>query len=165
MTTEHQRPEGALIQSAMKRGRLSARKAAARVGLSEARWRQIMNGYQSVGGQKVPVFGPPETIARMAAAVGVTSDQLRAVAREDAAAEMDADPQIQVRREAMGMSRRDLAEVLGVGPGILAEWEAGKEIPRQVLIRLQTVLAGTPEDLILAELSRRAAQREERGVG
>ena len=85
----YQRPWGALIA----RGRrpLSQNKAAKAIGISPARWRQIENGYQTVGhGQQIAVEGPAETVARMARSVGVTSEQLRQAGREDAATALDA---------------------------------------------------------------------------
>jgi hypothetical protein len=85
-TKEYQRPEGALIERAMKMKGISARQAARDAHLSDARWRQIVNGYQSAGqGQAVVVVGPDETIARMAHAVDVTPEQLRAAGRARAA--------------------------------------------------------------------------------
>lgn len=84
--SQYQRPEGALIERAAKMKGISARQAAKDASLSDARWRQIVNGYASVGpGQAAPVEGPPETVARMAHVVGVTADQLRAAGRGDAA--------------------------------------------------------------------------------
>lgn len=86
MENEHQRPEGALIERAAKAMGISGRKAASLVGISDARWRQIVNGYQSVGaGQVATVVGPDETVARMAQVVGVTSEQLREAGRPEAA--------------------------------------------------------------------------------
>lgn len=84
--TELQRPEGALIENALRMKNMSGRRAAEQAGISDARWRQIVNGYMSAGGgQSVPVVGPPETVARMARVVGVTADQLREAGRADAA--------------------------------------------------------------------------------
>lgn len=80
-----QRPEGALIERARKLSGLSGRQAAKESSLSDSRWRQIINGNTTVGGQVVPVVGPDDTIARMARAVGVTPDQLRAAGRPEAA--------------------------------------------------------------------------------
>jgi hypothetical protein len=83
---EHQRPEGRLIEVAQKRARISARKAADAAGMSDARWRQIVNGYQSAGaGQVVTVHGPDDTIARMAEVVGVSPAEMREAGRERAA--------------------------------------------------------------------------------
>ncbi|MEU3020852.1 helix-turn-helix transcriptional regulator [Nocardiopsis sp. NPDC007018] len=82
-------PEGELIQTALKRAKVSARQAADRAGISEARWRQIANGYQVVSkGVYIPVSGPAETVAAMADAAGVTADQLVGAGRDDAAAEL-----------------------------------------------------------------------------
>lgn len=83
---EHQRPEGELLASALKIKGISARTAATQAGMSDARWRQIVNGYASAGaGQTIEVVGPDETIARMARVVGVTPEQLRAAGRGTAA--------------------------------------------------------------------------------
>lgn len=86
-----QRPEGALIEAAREslQPRLSGRAAAAAAGISDGRWRQIVNGYLSAGRQQyIPVVAPPETLARMARVVGVTPEQLADVGREDAAGEL-----------------------------------------------------------------------------
>lgn len=70
----------------MKNKGLSARAAASQAGMSDARWRQIVNGYASAGaGQTIEVVGPDETIARMARVVGVTPEQLREAGRPAAA--------------------------------------------------------------------------------
>lgn len=85
--TEHPyaSPEGLLIKRAQTAARLSQRAAAKRAGLSEARWRQLVAGFQLVSRTKVPVRSPDETLARMARAVGVTAEQLAAAGREGAA--------------------------------------------------------------------------------
>jgi hypothetical protein len=81
-----QRPEGKLIETAMLRKGMSTRSAAPLAGISEARWRQIVSGYQSAGrGVSVPVIATPRTLAKMARAVGVTEEQLITAGREDAA--------------------------------------------------------------------------------
>jgi hypothetical protein len=77
--------EGAAIQRAMIRERLSARQAAPLAGMSEGRWRQIVSGYQSVGGQHLPVKAPAATLARMAQAVKLTPEDLIDAGRRDAA--------------------------------------------------------------------------------
>lgn len=79
-------PWGALITSALRRGGMSARQAARQAGISEGRWRQISGGYQVVRpGVYASVRGPAGTLARMAAAAGVSADELRAAGRSDAA--------------------------------------------------------------------------------
>lgn len=87
----HQRPEGRLIEQALKRApKKSMRKLADEVGLSEGRVRQIVNGYQSHGeGQVIGIVGPADTVARMALAAGVTVEEMRAAGRPDAAEEMN----------------------------------------------------------------------------
>lgn len=88
-----QTPEGALIQEAAERTRQSARRLAANAGISDARWRHIVNGYQPVGrGAYLAIVAPPERLARMARAVGVTADELRRVGRADAAEELESMP-------------------------------------------------------------------------
>ncbi|WP_195166918.1 helix-turn-helix transcriptional regulator [Mycobacteroides abscessus] len=85
-------PEAALIRrlrTAMT-PKLSIRAAAADVGISEARWRQVESGYQTVrAGVQEPVIAPAETLARMANGVDATPDQLRDVGRADAAEVLD----------------------------------------------------------------------------
>lgn len=86
MNSELQKPWGLVIDEARKRAGLSVRKAASAAGISEGRWRQIVNGYQAAGqGQTVIVEGPDDTVARMAEAVGVSPDQLRSAGRDRAA--------------------------------------------------------------------------------
>ncbi|MGY0064232.1 helix-turn-helix domain-containing protein [Streptomyces sp. LZ34] len=78
-------PEAVLIKKALKRNRISGREAARRAGISDARWRQIVSGYQTVSGSHIPVRAPDETLARMAHVAGVTADELRRADRETAA--------------------------------------------------------------------------------
>lgn len=86
MKNEMQRPEGALIETAAAAKGMSGRKAAHAAGLSDARWRQIVNGFVTVGvGQKVEVVAPDATLARMAQVLDVMPDQLREAGRPDAA--------------------------------------------------------------------------------
>ncbi|MER6562824.1 helix-turn-helix transcriptional regulator [Streptomyces sp. NPDC001027] len=82
-------PEAVLIREALKQARMSGRAAARRSGVSDARWRQITTGYQTVSGHHVPVSAPPETLARMAQATQVTADELRKAGRSDAADELE----------------------------------------------------------------------------
>ena len=77
--------EAALIEAARKRARLSVREAARQAGLSDARWRQITSGYQSVSGSHIPVKAPADTLARMAQVLHITAEELVEVGREDAA--------------------------------------------------------------------------------
>lgn len=98
---EHRRPtptkEGQLIGRAAERTGLSVRRLAAKAGISDARWRHIVNGYQPVGrGQTIPIVAPAETLARMARVVGVTPDELRKAGRADAAAELERQTQAPV---------------------------------------------------------------------
>lgn len=87
-------PWGALLTKALSRAKLSAREAARRADISEGRWRQIAGGYQVVSaGVYAPVRGPADTLARMAAVVGVTPAQLRRAGRPDAASALAAEAQ------------------------------------------------------------------------
>lgn len=86
MAKPKQRPEGRVIQDALRIKGLSARQAAKEAHISEARWRQIVNGYAPAGaGQTVEVVGPDPTLARMARVAGVTPQQLQDAGRPDAA--------------------------------------------------------------------------------
>jgi transcriptional regulator with XRE-family HTH domain len=88
MTTKlpGQRPEGKIIQEALKADGRSVRKVAAQAGISEARWRQVVKGSIQVSpGVFNEVVAPPATLARMAHAVGVTPEQLAETGRTDAA--------------------------------------------------------------------------------
>lgn len=79
-------PWGTLFAAALRSTGISAREAARRAGISEGRWRQISSGYQVVSpGVYARVRGPAATLAKMAAAVGVTAAELRASGRHDAA--------------------------------------------------------------------------------
>lgn len=77
--------EGLLLAESLRRSGLSQRKAAALAGITEGRWRQIVTGFQGVGGVRAPVTGPADTLARMALAVGVDADDLANAGRPDAA--------------------------------------------------------------------------------
>lgn len=80
-----------LIEARRGDQRLSVRKAAMTAGISEGRWRQVAKGYQAAaGGARLPVNVRPDTLARMAAAVGLTSADLRSLGEREAADELDA---------------------------------------------------------------------------
>lgn len=64
---------------------LSKRAAAARAGFSEAHWRNVVKGTARRRGQDHPVSITPETIARMANAVGVSAEELRNAGEKSAA--------------------------------------------------------------------------------
>ncbi|MER6976001.1 hypothetical protein [Streptomyces carpinensis] len=78
-------PEAALIKAALKRKRIRVDDATRQAGISKSRWGQIIAGYQSVGGQRIEVRAPDETLARMCLAVGVTSAELAETGRVEAA--------------------------------------------------------------------------------
>ncbi|WP_406501514.1 helix-turn-helix domain-containing protein [Streptomyces sp. NBC_01590] len=78
--------EAPLIEAARKQQRLTVRETAKKARISEALWRQITSGYESVGNEKYrEVRAKAETLARIAQVVGVTPEQLTKVGREDAA--------------------------------------------------------------------------------
>jgi len=84
-----QPPEGKLIAEALTRSGLSIRKASKLAGISYGRWRQIASGVQNVSpGSYGRVTAPAGTLARMAAVVKVTPEQLESSGRPDAAREL-----------------------------------------------------------------------------
>jgi hypothetical protein len=106
-------PWGAAIAAACRQAGLSARAAARRAGISEGRWRQITGGYQVVRpGVYVPVRGPAQTVARMAAVAGLTPAQLTAAGRDDAARVLAA----QGAREAARGQARGAGDWIGGDP-------------------------------------------------
>lgn len=85
-TDEYLRPEGRLFQDELKRQGKSMRELADAIEMSEARVRNIINGYQAVGQkQRIKVIGPEDTLAKMAAALDITPEQLEEADRHDAA--------------------------------------------------------------------------------
>lgn len=81
-----QRPEGKIIQEALKADGRSIRQVAPLAGISDARWRQLVKGSMQVSpGVHRPEIAPALTLARMADVVGVSADQLREAGRDDAA--------------------------------------------------------------------------------
>jgi hypothetical protein len=77
-------PEAVLIRRAREAVGLSPETAAKRCDtrMSGRRWRQIEAGEESKGGKPAPVGN--SRLAHMAYAVGIASDELRAVGREEA---------------------------------------------------------------------------------
>lgn len=71
-------PEAVLIALARKGSGFTIADAAHAAGISVARWSQVENGYETRAGVTRPVRAKPETIARMANAVHVSSDRLAA---------------------------------------------------------------------------------------
>lgn len=86
-------PAGELIETARRRIGLSQNAAAARVGISGTRWRQIVKGEGTTEGGRVAVRGGEATIARMALLVGVTAQEMEGAGRLDVARKIvDTDP-------------------------------------------------------------------------
>jgi hypothetical protein len=120
-------PWGAAIAAGCRQAGLSARAAARRAGISEGRWRQITGGYQVVRpGVYVPVRGPAQTVARMAAVAGLTPAQLTAAGRDDAA-------RVRAAQDARGAARGQAGaggDWIGGGPAegdrTNRNWPSGK---------------------------------------
>lgn len=89
MTKPAPKPEGELLQRLIKASRRSQRGVAKSIGLSDTRLRQILQGVQPAGGgQFIEVTAPADTLARIAAEVGATPEELDEVGRADVAQEM-----------------------------------------------------------------------------
>ena len=123
-------PEGQLIADAADHMKLSIREAARRAGISYGRWRQIVTGYQNVShGSYAPVHAPAKTLARMAAVVGVTADEMETQGqRADAAEFMRQDVRPEPARPVLAPSPRREPE-----PRLAAN--AGLESWRQQVLR------------------------------
>jgi hypothetical protein len=87
MDIPHQQPEGELIDRLRKSRlpKMSATKAANLAGMSEGWWRQLIKGHQARNGLYIPAVAADDTLARMAAVVGATPEQLEDVGRDGAA--------------------------------------------------------------------------------
>ena len=87
-TETRQPPEGSLIRRRREAAvpPLSRRQAAAHAGISPSQWSDVERGSKRAGpGIVIPVQATPETLAKMAAAVGATAEELSAAGRPDAA--------------------------------------------------------------------------------
>ncbi|WP_280245135.1 MULTISPECIES: helix-turn-helix domain-containing protein [Nocardia] len=67
---------GQRLQQAREAAPMRKREAAKRAGISEARWRQLERGFESVRGIEVDVRTTPETVARVASAVGLDINEM-----------------------------------------------------------------------------------------
>lgn len=141
MTRPQPPPEAILIEES--RGqvfpRLSMREAAKHSGISDTRWRQIVAGYQQVGPDAhITVRAPADTLARMAAAVGVQPHELERVGREDAARQL----------------RKLLAQAI---PSIYGDYASDDvDAPTD----LTEELSGYSTSALASEVARRAAEWE-----
>ena len=62
--------------------------------------------------------------------------------------------QFRARREAMGLTQKEVAERLCVGQSMIAQVEAGMKMPSVMLVKLAAELFGcSTDDLILGEKS------------
>jgi transcriptional regulator with XRE-family HTH domain len=88
---------------------LSRRQAAARAGISPSQWSDVERGSKRAGlGVVIPVLATAETLAKMAAAIGVGPDELTEAGRDDAADQL----RFVTRQQMLG---ERLAAVPGLG--------------------------------------------------
>ena len=103
---------------------LSRRQAAARAGVSPSQWSDVERGSKRAGpGIVIPVRATAETLAKMAAAVGVSAGELAAAGRDDAAGQLrSATRQQQLGERLAGIPGLGiLAGQLGQEAGVQAE--------------------------------------------
>lgn len=83
-------PLGALFEAVRqaKRPKLSQNAVAKAARTSSTTYRRIISGTSRFGGQDVPFEGSADTVAQIARALGVTSEQLEEAGRTDAAEEL-----------------------------------------------------------------------------
>lgn len=103
-----QPPVMRLIEQRRNRLGMSKRAAAALAGISEARWRQLENGYREIRGVPVTEEAPDLTLARMALAVRLTQAEVEVYSPR--AAQMLAD--MAAEREAAGTQDADDAALM-----------------------------------------------------
>ncbi len=131
-----QPPEGKLIAAATDRLSLSIREAARRAGISYGRWRQITSGFQNVSpGSYAAVHAPARTLARMAAVVGVTADEMETEGQRPDVAE--------VMRETEAREPIPLPPALDAGPRATA-------LP-EIVIRTASQWAPLLTDLLISD--------------
>lgn len=124
--------EAALVKAALEASVYSAREAARLVGLSDARLRQIANGYASAGrGQRVVAVAPAMTLAKIANLLHISAEQLSAVGRDDAAEHL---PMLQQSAPG-GLSRKVLTRRYG-DEGLASEIDG---LLVQILDRLEVL--------------------------
>jgi len=80
-----QPPEGKLISDTLKANQGVVRQLAPRIGITEARWRQIVKGTMSVSGAVTDTRTKDSTLAKMAFVAGVDPEQLAEAGRPEAA--------------------------------------------------------------------------------
>lgn len=161
MKRPEQRPEGKLIGDALEGTGLSARKASAQAGMSDARWRHIVNGYQPAGrGEYVRVVAPADTLARMARVVGVTPLQLTEAGRSDAGRKLASMLQAERAGDDTAASRPVL-EAIRADPDLLDEAKAHLINQYGLLLRVseRSLPEQAPEQPPL-KLAARKRQRE-----
>ena len=78
-------PEAVLLTVARKAAGMKTPEVALAAGISKARLSQIENGYERRAGRYTPVRGKDDTVAHVAAVVGVSPERLEEAGRPDAA--------------------------------------------------------------------------------
>lgn len=97
---QHQRPEGRLIEAAMKKApKTSGRQLGLDIGLSEGRIRQIVNGYKTEAGMVLEIVAPADTLARIAEHLKISADDMRNAGRPDVATLLDERPRVGVTED------------------------------------------------------------------
>ncbi len=131
-------PEGELIKAALEKVAISQREAARQADISEARWRQIVSGYQSVGGSKASFRSPDRTLARMAHVVHVTPEDLESAGRPEAAQELRAieEAEREAEKAAAEAAASGAAPVGAVEDRVEERWQLVQAVLRQAGVGL-----------------------------
>jgi len=141
-------PAATLVRLVREAAGLSVSTVADRAGISQSRWTQIENGYETRGGTRKPVKPKPGILAHMAAAVGnITPERLASEGqRPDAAqvlreilawkADQDKYPAGQAPPPAEGTSKPPDAD--GFTRPVWLDWREGKARELEQEFRLLT---------------------------
>lgn len=153
MSKPEQKPEGRIIGDKIKNDpTMTIRGIARDVGLSEARVRQIINGYASAGrGQYVEVYGPTDTVAGIAISVGLTPEDLIEAGRHDVAQAM--------RRRTTELADPEMGRGDALWRQVVAQDVEIREWAEEPFISMPPdhILELFPDDSLLGEIGRRLA--------
>lgn len=58
---------------------------------------------------------------------------------------------IKEEREKLGLSQKDLADLLSITPSAVCQWEAGKSAPRKKQMKLLSLIFRCPEEQLRGE--------------
>lgn len=151
---EYQRPEGRLIAAALAAQPESIRKIAGRIGISDARLRQIVNGYQPAGkGQRIEVVGTPGRLAMIARVLGIKPSALREAGRDDAAEVLE-----RIITDDHGLTETELGAHIERVEDILKVQGIIDQMAEQVSARVRADIANDPE--LLEKIAAALADRE-----